>query len=121
MEVDIGMKDKQAMALAKKQVFSQEEADGNYSCDSEALRKLGIQNRKGSVDGRDKSSSDFGPHPDYLMGKKRKSQDERANELMKARSQFMKQLPSNLLSEDKRIRSTAFIEGFTKNENGLRD
>ena len=54
------------------------------------------------------------------MGKKRKSQDERATELLKARSQFMKQIPSNLLSEDKRLRNPAFIDGFTKNEQGLR-
>ena len=95
-------------------MISQEE-DTNYSYDSETLRKLGLQNRKGSHDGRDKGASEFG-HPDYIMGKKRKSQDERANEIMKARSQFMKQIPSNLLSEDKRVRNQAFIEGFTKND-----
>lgn len=54
------------------------------------------------------------------MGKKRKSQDERTSELIKAKNHFMKQTPSNLLSEDKRVRNQAFIEGFTKNDLGLR-
>ena len=76
--------------------------------------------RKGSHDGREKAMSEFGAHPDYIMSKKRKSQDERTNELVKARSQFMKQIPSNLLSEDKRLRNSAFIEGFTRNDQGLR-
>ena len=54
------------------------------------------------------------------MGKKRKSQDERTSELVKAKNYFMKQVPSNLLSEDKRLRNQVFIEGFTKNDLGLR-
>ena len=54
MEVDIAMRDKQAMSMAKKQVTSQDEMNNNHSYDSEQMRKLGLQNRKGSHDGRDK-------------------------------------------------------------------
>ena len=50
MEVDIGMREKQAMALAKKQVHNQDyDVDNNFLYDSEAQKK-----RKGSHDGREK-------------------------------------------------------------------
>ena len=71
--------------------------------DAMSIEDSARRNRKGSMDAR--ANNEFGSHPDYIMGKKRKSQDERANELMKSRSQFMKQIPSNLLSEDKKLRN----------------
>ena len=115
------MREKQAMALAKKQVLNQDyDVDTNFLYDSETQKKHGFQNRKGSHDGREKGQDELGAHHDYTMGKKRKSQDERTSELVKAKNYFMKQTPSNLLSEDKRVRNQAFIEGFTKNDLGLR-
>ena len=63
--MDIAMRDKQAMELAKKQV-RQDDIEGNYSIEEETRK-----NRKGSVDVR--AANEFGSHPDYIMGKKRKS------------------------------------------------
>ena len=43
MEVDIGMREKQAMALAKKQVHNQDyDVDNNFLYDSEAQKKHGF-------------------------------------------------------------------------------
>ena len=42
MEVDISMREKQAMALAKKQVVNQDDKETNFLHDSEAQKKHGF-------------------------------------------------------------------------------
>ena len=42
MEVDISMREKQAMALAKKQVLSQDDLENNFLYDSEGQKKHGF-------------------------------------------------------------------------------
>lgn len=53
------------------------------------------------------------------LTKKRKSQDEKAAELTKLKSQMMKSMPSNLLTDGARMHKV-FTEGFRKNDIGLK-
>ena len=50
---------------------------------------------------------------------KRKSQDEKAAELSKLKSQLMKSIPSNLLQSGSKLLKV-FTEGFRKNDLGLK-
>ena len=53
------------------------------------------------------------------LAKKRKSQDDKAAELAKMKSQIMKQITSNLLQDGPKL-ERVFTEGFRKNDNGLK-
>ena len=50
---------------------------------------------------------------------KRKSQDEKAAELSRLKSQLMKSIPSNLLQSGSKLMKV-FTEGFRKNDLGLK-
>ena len=117
MEIDIAHKDQQASKLAMNKLL------GNYDGQNTSFDSDNLQ-RSGDIFYKRKQSHEHHGQPDLNdgvqnLGKKRKSQDERAAELGKLKSQIMKSITSNLLQEGSKM-TKVFTEGFKKNDNGLR-